>query len=199
MNIGDKGLGSSVAPAPSTIGKDGVIQQGKPAGPGHEGSRETYDGRIISVPRDYCWTPCGSGKVLIGYKIWAFQREATNLANSVTQTSLRSHVKGSIIQHCYGDDVGKLGGFTSGTHNGYCTPKTWSETVTFEGRNAMRDGDEWWMNNYNTWGVLDYKKDTNQYPTDDPQKVGAKMWLAFSEAEEPPGGNMPPSVSSPAS
>ena len=178
MIVGDKSLGSSVESGPTTIGKDGVIQQGIPSGPPHEGSRETYEGKIISVPKDYCATPQGSSVVIIGYKIWAFQREATNLANTVTQTSQRSHVKGSIIKHCYGDEKGTIGGVCSGTHNGECTPKTWSETVTFEGRNAVRDGDEWWMNNKNTWGVLDYKKDLNQYPTDDPQDIRAALYLA---------------------
>ena len=138
------------------------------------------------MPKDYCATPQGSSVVIIGYKIWAFQREATNLVNNVTQTSLRSHAKGSIIKHCYGDEKGTIGGVCSGTHNGECTPKTWSETVTFGGRNAVRDSDEWWMNNKNTWGVLDYKTGAPQPANKSTaESVKAKLWLAQAVEAEP--------------
>ena len=45
---------------------------------------------------------------------------------------------------CFGDEKGTGGGVLSHTHNGACWPKTWSETVRFQGRNAVRHDDVGW-------------------------------------------------------
>lgn len=139
-----------------------------------EGSREIDEGIIVSVPMDWCKSPTGP----VPYKIWAYQREAMNLADTVRQTDDRTHVKDSIILKCYGDEPGVGGGVISGTHNAECTPKTWSESVTAQGCNVVRHDDEWWMNHKNTWGQLNYTKDTNSYPTPDMAKIDPAMELA---------------------
>lgn len=139
-----------------------------------EGSREIDEGIIVSVPMDWCKSPTG----LVPYKIWAYQREAMNLADTVRQTDDRTHVKDSIILKCYGDEPGVGGGVISGTHNAECTPKTWSESVTAQGRNVVRHDDEWWMNHKNTWGQLNYTKDPNSYPTPDMAQIDPAMELA---------------------
>ena len=103
-----------------------------------EGSRDIHRvGKIISVPDDWCL----SDEDPVPYSIWAWQSDASHLANSVRQTDDLSHVRGSIVLECYGDEHGTGGGVDSGTHNGKCTPKTWSETVRFEDRNAVRHTD----------------------------------------------------------
>ncbi|MEW6436197.1 MAG: PAAR-like domain-containing protein [Pseudomonadota bacterium] len=140
-----------------------------------EGSREVDEGIIISVPPDVCLTPCGSGMVPVPYKIWARQRDAANLANTVRQTSLRTHVKESLVLHCYGDEPGTGGGVVSKTTGAECTPKTWSTSVRAEGRNVARHDDQWWMNHKNTWGVLTYIKSLNTTSQDVPGPVTADM------------------------
>lgn len=143
-----------------------------------EGSREIDEGIIVSEAMDWCNSPLEP----VPYRIWAKQTQATNLADSVRQTDERSHVKGSLVLASYGDEPGVGGGVTSGTTGADCTPKTWSETVLFEGRNAVRHDDEWWMNHKNTYGRLSYVKDQAEYPTSAPQAVDPKLQLAFYQA-----------------
>ena len=125
-----------------------------------EGSREIDEGIIISEAMDWCKSPTA----IVPYRLYAYQRDAMNLAYTVKQTSDPTHVKDSIVLKSYGDEPGVGGGVISGTHNAECTPKTWSQSVTAGGRNLVRHDDEWWMNHKNTWGRLTYVKDPNQYP-----------------------------------
>ena len=136
-----------------------------------EGSREIDEGIIISEAMDWCKSPTA----IVPYRLYAYQREAMDLADSVKQTSDRTHVRDSIVLKSYGDEPGVGGGVISGTHNAECTPKTWSESVTAEGRNVVRHDDEWWMNHKNTWGKLTYVKDPNQYSSTTPQTIDQKM------------------------
>lgn len=129
--------------------------------PPKEGSRETGEGIIISVPMDWCRSPVA----VVPYRIWAYQRDVANVATTVRQTDNFSHVRESIVLRCYGDEAGTGGGIISGTHNAECTPKTWSTNVRFEDRNTVRHTDEWWMNHRNTWGRLTYMKDMSSYDT----------------------------------
>ncbi len=140
---------------------------GKP----REGSRETNEGIIISVPDDWCKSPTNP----VPYTIWARQKDAGNLATTVRQTDNCSHVMSSLVDSCYGDEGGTGGGVLSGTHNAECTPKTWSATVRFEGRNTVRHNDAWWMNRRNTWGRLTYLKDLTHYATPAAPLVQAAM------------------------
>ena len=151
-----------------------------------EGSREIDEGIIISEPMDWCKSPTA----IVPYRIWAYQRDAMNLADAVRQTSDPTHVKGSIVLKSYGDEPGVGGGIISGTHNAECTPKTWSESVIAQSRNVVRHDDEWWMNHRNTWGRLTYIKDTGLYSTDTPQAISPLMSNPSSQA----GGNSSPSA-----
>ena len=144
-----------------------VSGEGEP----REGSRETQDGLIISE----AWDWCRSNASPVPYPITAKQIQAGNLANTVRQTNDKSHVRGSIVDRCEGDEGGQGGGIHSGTHNGACWPKTWSETVRFEDRNAVRHDDEWWMNNGNTWGRLHYIKDPKSYGSVQVATIGPLM------------------------
>ncbi len=139
-----------------------------------EGSREIDEGIIVSEAMDWCNSPLEP----VPYRIWAKQVDAADLANSVRQTDDRSHVKNSLVLRSYGDEPGTGGGVISGTTGAECTPKTWSETVFAQGQNMVRHDDEWWMNHKNTYGRLTYVKDTNGYPTPDPQLIKAKMQVA---------------------
>ena len=136
-----------------------------------EGSREIDEGIIISEPMDWCKSPTA----IVPYRLYAYQREAMNLADRVKLTSDRTHVRDSIVLKSYGDEPGVGGGVISGTHNAECTPKTWSTSVTAESRNIVRHDDEWWMNHKNTWGRLNYVKDQGLYTTPAIQSVNPKM------------------------
>ena len=136
-----------------------------------EGSRETDEGIIISECLDWCFC---KGGAIAGYRLTAKQREATNMADSVRPTDDRTHVKDSIILRCEGDGKADAG-VKSHTIEGACWPKTWSESVTAEGRNIVRHDDEWWMNNGNTWGRLFYTKDMSQDEAPTPQTITPSM------------------------
>lgn len=130
-----------------------------------EGSREIGQGMVISIAPDICLTPIGSSMVPVPYALIAYQNiDPANMANSVRQTSLVSHVKSSLITKSFGDEPGTGGGLKSGTTGAECEPKTYSTTVFAEGRNMVRFNDEWWMNHKNTVGRLVYTDDLNHYP-----------------------------------
>ncbi len=101
-------------------------------------------------------------------------------ADSVRQTDERSHVRGSLIRQCYGDEPGVGGGVTSGTRGAECEPKTWSSSVRAEGRPMVRHDDEWWMNHRNTYGRLTYVKDATSYETPDTKPITPRMERASS-------------------
>ncbi|MGR9156257.1 PAAR-like domain-containing protein [Rhizobium leguminosarum] len=129
-----------------------------------EGSREIGQGRVVSIAPDVCLTPIGSSMVPVPYSLVAYQNiDPANMANSVRQTSLVSHVKSSLITKSFGDEPGTGGGVKSGTTGAECEPKTYSSTVRAEGRNMVRFDDEWWMNHKNTVGKLIYTDDLNRY------------------------------------
>lgn len=130
-----------------------------------EGSREIGQGMVVSIAPDICLTPIGSSMVPVPYALVAYQNvDPANMANSVRQTSLVSHVKSSLITKSFGDEPGTGGGIKSRTTGAECEPKTYSSTVFAEGRNMVRFDDEWWMNHKNTVGRLIYTDDLNEYP-----------------------------------
>lgn len=156
--LGPSGGGGSSEGTP--IPQDGVIKPADSSERPREGSREISEGLIVSTLPDWCY----KNNKPTPYNIHAFQKDAARLANTIRQTTQRSHAKDSIILHCYGDEeADDRGGIESGTKGAECTPKTWSATVRFEGRNAVRHDDEWWMNHKNTWGRLTYVKDAKTY------------------------------------
>lgn len=128
-----------------------------------EGSRDTQEGIVISTEPDICLTPVGSAMVPVAYNIWARQADDARTTPTVLLSGLRSHNLGSLITTCHGDEAGTGGGIKSGTHNGICEPRGHSATVRSEGRNMIRHGDEWWMNNRNTVGKLMYVKNVDDY------------------------------------
>lgn len=136
-----------------------------------EGSRDTDEGIIVSVEPDMCWTPMGGSMVAVPYRIWARQQDVAAMANTVRQTSMRTHVKESLVLRCYGDEPGIGGGVISGTTGATCTPKTYSMTVFAEGRNVARHDDDWWMNNRNTFGKLYYIDDQKSYEEPHPKTL----------------------------
>jgi len=128
-----------------------------------EGSRDTDEGIVVSTEPDICLTPSGGGMVPVGYNIWAKQADDARTTPTVKLTSLRSHNMASLITTCHGDEAGTGGGVKSGTHNGICEPKGHSANVYSEGKQMIRHTDEWWMNNRNTVGKLNYVKDAGAY------------------------------------
>jgi len=150
----------------------------------YEGSRDTDDGIIISTDPDYCYSP----NKIVPYTIFAKQSDDAGTAATVRMTGKRAHTSASLITRCYGDEAGIGGGIDSGTHNGICRPKSWSNKVFIEGHHAVRDSDEWFMNNGNTTGILSFKvrpqhEDLPQEQADD-EEVAA-------EAVEPSEDGMP--------
>jgi len=119
----------------------------------YEGSRDTQEGIIISTDPDYCYSP----KQIVPYTIFAKQSDDANTAATVRMTGSRAHTSASLITTCYGDEAGTGGGVDSGTYKGVCRPKTWSSKIFIEGNHAVRDSDEWSMNNGNTVGILSFK------------------------------------------
>lgn len=159
-----------------------------------EGSREIGQGIVVSIAPDVCLTPIGSSMVPVPYGLIAYQNiDPANMANSVRQTSLVSHVKSSLITKSFGDEPGTGGGVKSGTTGAECEPKTYSSTVYAEGRNMVRFDDEWWMNHKNTVGRLIYTDDLNQYPgpPESNTQYASLLWPEVKEAtangaERPP-------------
>ncbi|WP_437730042.1 DUF4150 domain-containing protein [Sorangium sp. So ce1335] len=138
-----------------------------------EGSRDISEGIIVSTCPDVCKTPVGAAVVPIPYSIWAKQNDtASGVAESVYQTGKRSHKLGSEITTCHGDEPGTAKGVKSGTVGGVCTPRTYAPNVRIEGKNAIRHGDEWWMNNRNTVGKLIWVRDARTMSDADPEPLG---------------------------
>jgi len=122
-----------------------------------EGSRVTEEGYLVCSLPDWCRI----GNAVYPFQIYAKQIHEVNSCATVRLTSKRAYNKKSIIRCCTGDEGGVDLGVTSNTKESLCWPKTWSKTVFFEGANAVRHDDQWWMNNGNTWGKLFYIKDQN--------------------------------------
>ncbi len=123
-----------------------------------EGSRDISEGIIISLSPDVCKTPVGSSMQPIPYSISAKQSDDANTAATVNYAGKRAHNMGSIVTQVKGDEPGKGGGIKSGTVDSVCHPKTHSKAVRVQGKWAVRDGDEWYMNNKNTIGKLTFVK-----------------------------------------
>ncbi|OLP52411.1 hypothetical protein BJF91_15255 [Allorhizobium taibaishanense] len=144
---------------------------------------------MVSIAPDVCLTPIGSSMVPVPYGLIAYQNiDPANMANSVRQTSLVSHVKSSLITKSFGDEPGTGGGVKSGTTGAECEPKTYSSTVYAEGRNMVRFDDEWWMNHKNTVGRLIYTDDLNQYPGP-PESNTQYASLLWPEVKQATAGN----------
>jgi len=127
-----------------------------------EGCRNTDEGILVSTLPDWC----RSSLTPVPYTIHAKQNNhEANTTATVRQTGMRSHVRASLITNCHGDEGGTGLGVKSNTVGSVCTPQTWSKTVRFEGRNAVRHNDIWWMNNANTIGRMTYIKNVNGYDT----------------------------------
>ncbi len=145
-----------------------------------EGSRTIGEGIIVAEAMDWCRSPTA----IVPYRIYTHhQVEGASTADSVRQTDERSHVRGSLIRQCYGDEPGVGGGVRSGTRGAECEPKTWSSSVRAEGRPMVRHDDEWWMNHRNTYGRLTYVKDTKRYDTPEEREITPRM----PGASGPPG------------
>ncbi|MBC9248361.1 DUF4150 domain-containing protein [Paracoccus sp. 11-3] len=119
-----------------------------------EGSRDTAKGLIISVTPDVCRTPVGSSTPAIPYSVYAIQQEDANTCATVRLTGQRAHNLSSLVTRTHGDEPGTALGVRSGTVGSVVEPKGHSANVRFEGRPAVRHGDEWWMNSRNTIGKL---------------------------------------------
>ena len=157
-----------------------------------EGSRDIQQkGKIIAVPHDWC----KSTDSPVPYKIWAWQSSSSNLANTVRQTDCGSHVLGSTVNQCFGDEPGTGGGVKSGTHLAECTPLSASPTVRAENRPMVRYLDKWWMNHGNTWGCLNNPEDMGKYNAPKVQNIDQRM-VAFqqtpgTETDAPTPGTTP--------
>jgi len=94
--------------------------------------------------------------LIIAYIIWAKQSEDGNTAPTVRMTGKRPHTTASVILRSHGEETGMGDGVKSGTAESICQPKTHSSTVRIEGHYAVRHQDEWWMNNKNTIGKMQW-------------------------------------------
>ncbi|WP_438017128.1 DUF4150 domain-containing protein [Sorangium sp. So ce315] len=167
-----------------------------------EGSRDIGEGIIVSTCPDVCKTPVGAAVVPIPYSIWAKQNDtASGVAESVYQTGKRSHKLGSETTTCHGDEPGTAKGVKSGTVGDVCTPKTYAPNVRIEGKNAIRHGDEWWMNNRNTVGKLIWVRDARTMSDADPEPLGVASdkptQLAFDDNTGKFTGTQAPATGTP--
>jgi len=161
-----------------------------------QGSRDIGEGLIVSCYPDWCKSPDKP----VPYDIYAYQDEDANTAPTVRMTKKRAHTKESFTTCSHGDEPGVGLGVKSGTRGSVCQPKTWSETVMIEGKNAVRDTDEWWMNNKNTTGRLCYVKNMEipeptphyakdgcaEQPDNGEETLAAYVRRAFGPAPEEP-------------
>jgi Domain of unknown function (DUF4150) len=115
-----------------------------------EGGRDDGKGIYISKYPDVCKSPVCP----VPYTIVAFESDDINTATSVRYTEKRAHNMGSLVSKCYGDEPGVGLGVKSGTVGSVCHHKEHSQTVRVEGKWAVRDRDEVWMNNKNTIGKI---------------------------------------------
>jgi len=145
----------------------------------YEAARDSDEGIIISTAPDYCYAP----NKLVPYTIYAKQSDDAGTAATVSMTGKRAHTKASFITRCYGDEAGIGGGADSGTCGGVCRPKSWSNKVSIEGHPAVRDSDEWWMNDGNTVGILSYKVRPHRSNTGQSQ---ASDQASSAEMDKPP-------------
>ncbi|MFS4438715.1 DUF4150 domain-containing protein [Paracoccaceae bacterium GXU_MW_L88] len=125
-----------------------------------EGSRDTGKGIIISLTPDVCRTPVGNSTPAIPYSVYPIQEEDANTCATVRMTGQRAHNLGSLVTQTHGDEPGRALGVRSGTVGAAVEPKGHSSTVRFEGKWAVRHGDEWWMNSRNTVGKLQWVEST---------------------------------------
>lgn len=164
-----------------------------PKNPPREGSCDIGDGILVSRYPDWCKTLDEP----FPYDIYAKQDDDANTAPTVRLTKKRAHTKDSLITCCHGDEAGIGLGVKSGTKESVCQPKTWSETVRFEGKNVVRHNDEWWMNNKNTTGKMVYPVDLNTYSLTPPLDKNNNNYLAarytqVAQMTMPmPGGPLP--------
>ncbi|WP_421703753.1 DUF4150 domain-containing protein [Aliiroseovarius sp.] len=124
-----------------------------------EGSRDIGDGIIVCLAPDVCKTPVGSSMVPVPYSITAKQGDDANTVATVIMTGKRAHNMASLVTKCTGDQPGTGTGVKSGTVGSVCHPKSHSSNVKVRGQFAIRNSDEWYMNNRNTVGKLVYVKD----------------------------------------
>ena len=116
--------------------------------PHPEAGRDNGDGIYVSTCPDVCKSPV----VPVPYTIVASEADDAGTCATVRATKKRAHNMGSIVTCCTGDEPGTGLGVKSGTITSVCHPKAHSSTVRFEGKNAVRNGDEVFMNNKNTIG-----------------------------------------------
>nr|WP_280946642.1 PAAR-like domain-containing protein [Methylobacterium platani] len=141
---------------------------------------------MVAEAMDWCRSPTA----IVPYRIYTHhQVEGAGTADSVRQTDERSHVRGSLIRQCYGDEPGVGGGVRSGTRGAECEPKTWSSSVRAEGRPMVRHDDEWWMNHRNAVGRLIYTDDTGRYQGPPPSNTQYAMLTTTNAPSQ--GGSTP--------
>lgn len=128
-----------------------------------EGSRDIGDGIIVCLSPDVCKTPVGSSLPPVPYSITAKQADDANTVSSVRFTQKRAHNMASLVTKCTGDQPGTGTGVKSGTVGSVCHPKGHSASVRIRGKWAIRNTDEWYMNNKNTIGKLTYVKSTERF------------------------------------
>jgi Domain of unknown function (DUF4150) len=178
---------------------DGMIPPDTRRPPHLEGSRDDALGLYISKYPDVCKSPVCP----VPYTIIAFESDDINTATSVRYTEKRAHNMGSLVSKCNGDEPGVGLGVKSGTVGSVCHPKEHSNTVRVEGKWAVRDRDEVWMNNFNTIGKRVRRGSSESFEHTPPIReyaMHAKALAANAPATAPaapkpsPGQNPKPSA-----
>ncbi len=104
---------------------------------------------IIPLYSDVCMTK----GVPVPYAIVSEWEAAEIYSGNVAYNGCLAMTVRSITRECKGDEAGDAG-VVGGTVGGVCHMDEKSESVRINGSNAVRDGDEVWMNNRNTKGKV---------------------------------------------
>ena len=115
--------------------------------------REGAQPLFTSTAPDVANTPVGSSMVPIPYNITGHPTSPQSFAGTVRATDQRLMLLRSREMVTTGAEPGSGLGVASGTINGPVDPLDHSSNVRAEGSYIIRDGDQVWMNNYNTIGV----------------------------------------------
>ncbi len=111
-----------------------------------EGIRATQRAIVINTALDYCWTPVGGTKRLVGYHIFAHFDIAVRTEETVRMTRQEAFTTNSRIPNVRGDEAGTGGGITSGVNLGTCHPITSSRNVRAGKHHVIRHRDVFAMN-----------------------------------------------------
>lgn len=162
----------SEAPKPHK-GPDGIPLCDYPNHPGQQHAQgwsprelaRVVGAKVVSISPDVCLTPIGNAVVPIPYAITATLTDDSKSCKSVRIDGKQTYNFATIVTKCSGDEPGVKKGVKSGTVGDICQPKSHAPSVRIEGKYAIRNRDQFWMNSGNTIGELILQRSLDKHWT----------------------------------